>query len=294
MPPIVEVHNLHKSYQGNIVVKDVTFTVEKGTCFGLLGPNGAGKTTIMEMVEDIISPSHGEILYKGTPRTQSFREEIGIQFQHTSLLSFLTVHETLTVFHKLFQKPADIQDIVKRCDLHQILKKYNNKLSGGQLQRLMIGLALINQPKLVFLDEPSTGLDPQARRNLWSIVKGIKEEGKTIILTTHSMEEAEFLCDEIAILDQGIIIAKGSPHELISTYCNEDIIRLPKALLQHLPENAQFTVRSDTEMVEINSNNIDRDLKTLMENGVDLSHLSIRSGNLEEVFLRLTGKQLRE
>ena len=177
MNNIIDVIHLSKTYGDNQAVKDVSFSVSEGICFGLLGPNGAGKSTTMEMVEDIISPSSGQILYQGQPRRASFREEIGIQFQHTSLLNFLSVAETLSSFHKLYQQPEDLKLLIERCDLAPILKRRNDQLSGGQLQRLLLALALINRPRLVFLDEPSTGLDPQSRRNLWDIVLRIKAEG---------------------------------------------------------------------------------------------------------------------
>ncbi len=294
MQPLLEVHNLKKVFRKNEAVKDVSFSLPKGICFGLLGPNGAGKTTSMEIIEDIIPPTSGEIMYKGRPRSSSFREEIGIQFQHTSLLNFLTVKETLKSFQKLFKNPLDLRTLIERCDLDSLLDKYNNKLSGGQLQRLMLALALINRPELVFLDEPSTGLDPQSRRNLWDIVETIKQDGKTIIMTTHSMEEAEFLCDDIVIMDQGRIIAQGSPSQLITTYCPGDTIRLPISSLQMEPEDLPFAWQEKGDRIEIASENIPESLNNLMELGVDLSHISIRSGNLEDVFLHLTGQQLRD
>ncbi len=259
MQPILEVHHLRKRFSKLEAVRDVSFQVQPGICFGLLGPNGAGKTTTMEIVEDIIEATSGEILYNGRPRTASFREEIGIQFQHTSLLNFLTVKETLTTFARLFSKPADTKEIARRCQLTDLGKQRNDRLSGGQTQRLMLALALINEPRLIFLDEPSTGLDPQARRNLWDIIRHLKEEGRTLILTTHSMEEAEYLCDEIAIMDQGTIIAGGSPEELIRQYGGRSSISLPATI----------------------------DIQ-------DLQGAAIHSANLEDVFLNLTGKKLRE
>ncbi len=294
MQPILEVSRLKKIFKKNEAVKDVSFTVNRGICFGLLGPNGAGKTTTMEMVEDIIRPTSGKVLYKGLPRSNAFREEIGIQFQHTSLLNYLSVWETLVSFQKLFKNPEDLKELVERCNLNPILEKYNDKLSGGQLQRLMLALALINRPELVFLDEPSTGLDPQSRRNLWDIVEGIKNEGKTIIMTTHSMEEAEYLCDEIAIMDQGTIIAKGSPSQLINTYCSGDTIKLPKAALKMASKNLPFTCQERAETLEIETENIHECLNILLDMDVDLSQISVHSSNLEDVFLRLTGRQLRD
>jgi len=292
--PILEVINLRKVFRKTVAVKDVSFSVHKATCFGLLGPNGAGKTTSLEVIEDIIPKTSGRIMYKGKPRDDSFREEIGIQFQHTSLLNFLSVKETLQSFHKLFHNPANLEELVTRCDLLPIISRMNNKLSGGQQQRLMVALALINRPELVFLDEPSTGLDPQARRNLWEIIGGIKAEGKTIIMTTHSMEEAEFLCDEIAIMDGGTIIAQGSPNELISTYCNGSTIILPVHAFDMKPEDLPFVWRKHEDTIEIDTDNTHTGLSRMLDLDIDLSEMLVRSGNLEDVFLHLTGKQLRD
>jgi ABC-2 type transport system ATP-binding protein len=292
--PILEVIHLKKVYNGTEAVKDVSFTVPKGTCFGLLGPNGAGKTTSMEVIEDIIQPTDGQILYKGMPRNDLFREEIGIQFQHTSLLNFLSVKETLLSFHKLYHKPENLDELITRCDLSPILDRQNDKLSGGQQQRLMLALALINRPNLVFLDEPSTGLDPQSRRNLWAIVEGIKKEGKTIIMTTHSMEEAEFLCDEIAIMDGGEIIAQGSPKSLISTHCSGSTIFLPGYAFGMDLKALPFSWRRNDDMIEIDTDNIHEGLTRMLDLDIELSEMYVRSGNLEDVFLRLTGKQLRD
>lgn len=292
--PILEVIHLKKVFNRTEAVKDVSFSVPTGTCFGLLGPNGAGKTTSMEVIEDIIPPTAGQILYRGRPRIESFREEIGIQFQHTSLLNFLTVKETLQSFYRLFHKPENLDELINRCDLSPIIDRQNNKLSGGQQQRLMLALALINRPNLVFLDEPSTGLDPQSRHNLWSIVEGIKKEGKTIIMTTHSMEEAEFLCDQIAIMDGGTIIAEGSPKSLITTYCKGSTILLPGYAFGMDPRELPFSWRLQDDMIEIDTDNIQAGLTRMLDLDIDLSEMHVRSGNLEDVFLRLTGKQLRD
>jgi ABC-2 type transport system ATP-binding protein len=248
----------------------------------------------MEVVEDIVEATSGEILYNGRPRTGSFREEIGIQFQHTSLLGFLTVEETLTTFAKLFSNPADTEEISRRCDLTNIKKQRNDRLSGGQTQRLMLALALINQPRLIFLDEPSTGLDPQSRRNLWDIIRQLKEEGRTLILTTHSMEEAEYLCDEIAIMDQGTIIASGSPLELIRRHGGQSSIILPGNIRDQQLEGLHLSARRQNGEFIIYTDEIHRELTLLIEKNIDLCGVSIHSANLEDVFLHLTGKKLRE
>ncbi len=292
--PILEVHNLRKEYRNTVAVDNISLKVMPGVCFGLLGPNGAGKTTTIEILEDIIEATSGKILYKGAPRKSSFREEIGIQFQHTSLLNFLTVKETLVSFGKLFSDPEDLDYLIEKCNLPPILDQKNNKLSGGQLQRLMLALALINKPSLVFLDEPSTGLDPQARRNLWEIVDQIKAIGKTVIMTTHAMEEAEYLCDEIAIIDQGNIIAQGSPQELIKAHCDNSSICLPGSNTIEEIAELPFPWQTEGDSIRIDSNNIPEVISQLVEHNVDLTGMSVSSANLEDVFLRLTGRQLRD
>ena len=294
MQPILEVLHLRKCFSKQEAVRDVSFQVQPGICFGLLGPNGAGKTTTMEIVEDIIEATGGKILYNGKPRTGSFREEIGIQFQHTSLLNFLSVEETLETFAQLFSNPADTKEIAHRCQLTDLGKQRNDRLSGGQTQRLMLALALINEPRLIFLDEPSTGLDPQSRRNLWDILRQLKEEGRTLILTTHSMEEAEYLCDQIAIMDQGAIIAEGSPAELIHQYGGESSIILPGAISKQQLDGLPFAVRQQNGQVVIHTNEIHLGLTLLMQKNIDLCGVSIHSANLEDVFLHLTGRKLRE
>lgn len=295
MHPILEVIHLRKHFATVQAVRGISFNVRPGICFGLLGPNGAGKTTTLEIIEDILKPTSGEIFFDGSPRTNSFREEVGIQFQHTSLLNFLSVEETLATFARLYHRPADLQEIIGRCDLSEIRKRRNDRLSGGQTQRLMLALALVNQPRLIFLDEPSTGLDPQSRRNLWKIVLDLKSEGRTLILTTHSMEEAEYLCDEIAIMDQGTIIASGSPTELIKRHGGLSSILLPCAScscpLEALPLAAE---KLDDDTLVIHVEEIHQGLNALMECGIDLQGISIHSPNLEDVFLHLTGKRLRE
>lgn len=294
MQPILEVRHLRKKYSSIEAVGDVSFTVPTGICFGLLGPNGAGKTTTLEIIEDIIPASGGEVLYQGKPRSKAFREEIGIQFQHTSLLNFLSVRETLETFAGLFKTSGDCREISRRCGLDAIENQRNDRLSGGQAQRLMLALALINQPRLVFLDEPSTGLDPQSRRNLWGIIKELKEEGRTLILTTHSMEEAEFLCDDIAIMDQGTIIASGSPGELIERYGGGSSIVLPSHIPLASLHGLEVTTRPSGGEIVIHTDTVHQGLKELIERNIDLPGISIHSANLEDVFLHLTGKKLRE
>jgi ABC-2 type transport system ATP-binding protein len=295
MPPILEVKNLVKRYKSFTAVAGISFSIRPGVCFGLLGPNGAGKTSALEVIEDILPPTSGEILFNGVPlRKASFREQIGIQFQHTSLLNFLTVRDTLLTFMSLYRETEKLEWLVEVCNLQEIMGRMNDKLSGGQTQRLMLALALINKPRLVFLDEPSTGLDPQARRNLWEIVRGVKAQGRTIILTTHSMDEAEYLCDQIAIMDQGRIIAEGSPLELVARYCSGGTISLPRENVTIPLSEIPFPWREVNGRVEISTDRINTGLERLLAMQVNLAEMTVHSPNLEDVFLNLTGRQLRE
>jgi len=294
METILEVKNLVKKYNQVVAVDGVSFALRKGVCFGLLGPNGAGKTTTIEVIEDVIPPTAGEIFYKGAPRMPSFREEVGIQFQSTALLNLLTVRETLETFQSFFTKTASVEELVKLCRLDEFLDQYNDKISGGQRQRFLLALALINRPELLFLDEPSTGLDPQARRNLWDLIRGIKAEGKTLILTTHYMEEAQYLCDEVAIMDYGKIIAQASPDELIRQYSRGITVVLPRECYALKANSFPLPVREVKDTIEIKTDDINQCLEQLISHDVDLTDITVRSPNLETVFLNLTGRKLRE
>lgn len=294
MAALLEVKNLFKKYKNIPAVNGVSFSVEQGVCLGLLGPNGAGKTTTIEVIEDVIPPTSGEILYKGKPRDASFEDEIGIQFQATSLLSLLTVRETLETFQNLYRETATIDDLVALCHLSKFQNQYNDQISGGQRQRFLLALALINQPELLILDEPSTGLDPQARRNLWNLVRKIKKEGKTIILTTHYMEEAQHLCDEIAIMDYGKIIARGTPEALIKQHSPEMTVVLPKGRFDLSPDDLNLPFRNLRDRIEIKTEDVNSCLNHLLSHNIDLTDLTVRSPNLETVFLNLTGRHLRE
>ncbi|MCP3876523.1 MAG: ABC transporter ATP-binding protein [Desulfobacteraceae bacterium] len=218
---IIEVKDLKKSYSGSPAVDGINLSIASGSCFGLLGPNGAGKTTTVEMMENIISQDSGDIFYKQDARNKTFNQEIGIQFQQTELLAYLTVEETLKTFAAFYDKHLPVADIIDLCMLENVKNSLNNKISGGQRQRLLLGLALLNDPDLIFLDEPTTGLDPQARKHIWEIIRDRNLKGKTIILTTHYMEEAQSICDTIAIMDNGRIIEQGSPEALIDKHCKD-------------------------------------------------------------------------
>ena len=227
MTTALEARNLVKQYPGVLAVDGVSFSVPEGTCFGLLGPNGAGKTTTVEIIEGVTRATSGEVYYYGEIAGDRFRQETGIQFQNTALQDHITVQETLEMFQALYERKADLEHVIEQCSLGDLLDRDNRKLSGGQRQRLLLAVALVNQPKLVFLDEPTTGLDPQARRNFWTLVKNIRAEGATIVLTTHYMDEAHVLCDEIAIMDEGKIITQGSPEQLLFDKYGDKLINLP-------------------------------------------------------------------
>ncbi len=294
MHAIIEVKNLVKKFGPISAVDNVSFKIMPGVCFGLLGPNGAGKTTTIEVIEDVISATSGEILYKNKSRNASFRDNVGIQFQNTALLNFLTVRETLETFQRLYSKTARIEDLVALCQLSEFMDQYNDKISGGQRQRFLLSLALINQPELIILDEPSTGLDPQARRNLWDLIRKIKKEGKTIILTTHYMEEAQHLCDEIAIMDHGQIISRGTPTELIRRHSPLMKVILPRAHFMPYAKDVAISYREVEDTVEIETDDVNACMHKLLSQNIDLSEIAVRSPNLETVFLNLTGRKLRE
>jgi ABC-2 type transport system ATP-binding protein len=291
--PILEVRDLVKQYPSVTAVDGLSLAVPEGICFGLLGPNGAGKTTTIEIMEDILSATSGEVRYRGAPLGQRFREEAGILFQKTALQDFLTVRQSITLFRGLYERGLEVDEVIRLCALEKLADRDNRKLSGGQQQRLLLAIALVNDPALLFLDEPTTGLDPQARRNFWDLIQSIKARKKTIILTTHYMEEAELLCDEIAIMDRGHIIAQGTPRRLLHEHFAEVMIELPK---QDFPLEARelpLRMLTTAERIEITTDDLDTTLRTLMEARVPLANLRIRPANLEDLFLELTGKELR-
>ncbi|MEN9530194.1 MAG: hypothetical protein RI932_2067 [Pseudomonadota bacterium] len=294
VPHIQAVH-LRKQYKEVLAVCDVSFSVERGQCFGLLGPNGAGKTTTIEMMEGVTAPTSGQVLYLNQPLTRSLQHKIGIQFQNTSLQDFLSVRECLELFASLYRNPRDIAELIRLCALEEFLDRDNRKLSGGQRQRLLLALALINDPELVFLDEPTTGLDPQARRNLWSLVEKIKAEGKSIILTTHYMEEAYVLCDQIAIMDKGKIIAQGEPKNLLREYFEGQYIEIPEEDLLGLPpESFGFSYHKKNNNFEFHVADVKSALALFIQKDIKLNRMAVRSASLEDLFLHLTGRELRE
>ena len=293
MDAIVQVERLCKTYDDLTAVDGISFSVPKGCCFGLLGPNGAGKTTTIEMMEGLIKPDSGSIRFFGRPLDKQALSHIGIQFQHTALQDFLTVEETLDLFASFYPEPADKLHVMQLCDLTSIAKQRHQKLSGGQKQRLLLALALINDPQILFLDEPTTGLDPHARRKFWDLINNIKAQGKTVILTTHYMDEAEYLCDEIVIMDRGKIIAQDTPHALLAQHFSGAIIRLPIANLNGA-KTSLFGRPFGQSHVDIDATNVEQSISGLLAQGIQLEGLQVKSANLDDLFIKLTGHQLQD
>ncbi len=293
MSALIEVENLVKHYQGVRAVDGISFSIERGTCFGLLGPNGAGKTTTVEILEGIKAPTSGTILYKGEPLGPSFRYEAGIMFQSTALQEFITARETLRMFQSFYDRTMPLEALVEACSLESFLDRDTRKLSGGQLQRLLLAIALVNDPEVVFLDEPTTGLDPQARRKLWELVRTIKARGKTVLLTTHYMEEAYELCDEIIIMDSGRIIAQGSPDALLASHFHDVVLQLPQADMTAAAAALPLKTLDCGDTVEILTPAVSDTVQQLLAAGVSLNQLRIRSRTLDDLFLELTGKEIR-
>ncbi len=289
---LLSVHDLVKKYPGVTAVDHVTLEIAEGTCFGLLGPNGAGKTTTVEICEGVKEPTSGAILYRGQPRGALFQEEAGIQFQSTALQDYLKVHEVLTLFGALYTRNMPLDQLVEMCSLGEFLDRDHAKLSGGQRQRLLLAVAMVNDPAILFLDEPTTGLDPQARHNFWDVVRRIKASGKTVVLTTHYMEEAYLLCEEVAIMDHGKVIAQGSPRELLARQFEGSLVELPSSDFQPAAEFPWTTYRKD-DFVEIQTTEVNETLRYLMEHGISMTHIKVKSRTLEDLFLELTGRELR-
>jgi ABC-2 type transport system ATP-binding protein len=291
--PILEVRDLIKQYPATTAVAGVSFAVPEGICFGLLGPNGAGKTTTIEIMEGILPPTAGQVLYRGAPLGTRFQEEAGILFQKTALQDFLTVRQCIALFRGLYKSGLDVEEVIRLCALEKLADRDSRKLSGGQQQRLLLAIALVNDPAILFLDEPTTGLDPQARRNFWDLVESIKARRKTIILTTHYMEEAELLCDEIAIMDRGRLVAQGPPRRLLHEHFAQVMLELPRQDFPQAARELNLSVIEGADRIEISTHDIEGTLRALMGAQVPLAHLRIRPANLEDLFLELTGKDLR-
>jgi len=289
----LEARNLVKQYPGVLAVDDVSFQVRAGICFGLLGPNGAGKTTTVEIIEGVTPATAGEVWYFGKPSGSRFREEAGIQFQNTALQDHLTVRESLEMFQSLYNRQADLDHIIRECSLEDLVDRDNRKLSGGQRQRLFLAVALVNKPRVVFLDEPTTGLDPQARRNFWDLVNRIRSDGTTVILTTHYMDEAQILCDEIVIMDVGKIITQGSPASLLQERYQSVIIELPIEDVSGDLDSIEHRILETQGLIEISTDDVNTSLEVLATHVSGLNRMKIRQPNLEDLFLDLTGHSLR-
>ncbi|QDP00489.1 ABC transporter ATP-binding protein [Thalassotalea sp. PS06] len=292
---MIQVRQLSKHYKQLKAVDDVSFNVEKGHCFGLLGPNGAGKTTTIEIMEGILTPTSGTVDFQGLSAGE-VNQYIGIQFQHTALQDYLTVKETLALFKAFYKHSLDVDTLIEWCDLEDIIDRDNRLLSGGQRQRLLLALALINDPQIVFLDEPTTGLDPQSRRHFWQLIDNIKEQQKTVILTTHYMDEAERLCDQIVIMDHGKVIEQGAPKDLLDRHFNRVFLTLPAVdidigELNKILDDDEWHISQ--QRVEIVTEHVESTVKRLISAQIPLTGLHVKSANLDDLFLKLTGHSLR-
>ena len=293
MNALLETRNLVKHFRGVNAVNGIDLAIPTGCCFGLLGPNGAGKTTTVEMLEGIQQPTAGDIRYRGEALGARFRQEVGIMFQSTALQDFITGRENLRMFGNFYTRTLPFGELIEACALGEFLDRDTRKLSGGQRQRLLLAIALVNDPELIFLDEPTTGLDPQARRNFWELIHRIKARGKTILLTTHYMEEAYHLCDEIAIMDHGRIIAQGTPRELLEAHFDDVVLQLPAADFPDPPPPLSHTVVRGQNSVEILTRDVTAAIRELLARDISLARLQIRPRTLEDLFLELTGRELR-
>ena len=288
----LEIHNLHKRYKSVHAVKGVSFNVKEGICLGLLGPNGAGKSTIIEILEGIKSPTKGDILFRKKPRDSSYKEKIGIQFQSTALQDYMSVEEALKTFSSFYKNPRSHLDIVQICKLESLLKRDHRYLSGGQRKRLLLGLALINNPELIFLDEPTTGLDPVSRREFWYLVNHIKKQGRTVILSTHYMDEAESLCDEIVIINQGVIFDQGRPSFLLSKHFKGTKILFPLSCREQL-SSLPYSYTEREGYLEFKAEETAVFMKNLIEKNISMKDMEVQPYTLDDLFVHLTGQSLR-
>jgi len=303
--PVVQVSGIRKVYRKTVAVDDVSFEVTDGEIFGLIGPNGAGKSTTMECVEGIRTPDRGSIAVLGLDPFRDVyevQERIGVQLQQAQLQKRIKVREAVQLWASLYRKkPATGDQLLEQLGLGDKREAWFMTLSGGQKQRLFIALALVNDPEVVFLDELTTGLDPQARRAIWELVRGIRERGKTVVLTTHLMEEAERLCDRVAIIERGRIIDVDTPARLVDRHCPERTVTLatvdPRAgeRLARIPgiesvssQDARFTLRGTGDAF------ITSVIQCLSESGITVTEFRTGLPNLEDVFLKLTGRSIRD
>jgi ABC-2 type transport system ATP-binding protein len=313
-PRVLEAAGIHKSFAELKAVVDLSLTVDEGQCVALLGPNGAGKTTTVEMLEGLLAPDRGQITLLNQSLSKNRRqilEKVGVVLQETSLYKRFTVLETLELFASFYRESLEPEDVLEKLNLTEKRKVRLMKLSGGQKQRVYLGCALINDPKLVFLDEPTTGLDPQARRSIWNLLKVWKREGRSILLTTHYMEEAEYLADNVYIMDRGEIIVSGSPASLIASHCGEQVMLvkfksddegtpMADSKLALLGEKCPWfkglmAVGDGYELATVNDPKLAQDLyQAARALTIEIEELSLRRSTLEDVFLKLTGRSIRE
>ena len=297
---VLEVRDLRKNYGELQAVQGVSFTVEEGEVFGILGPNGAGKTKI---IEGLRRASSGTVRVMGADAAREggrIKELVGIQLQSTSFLDYLTVREILDLFGSFYRKRLSTPDLLERVGLGERSRVWVKKLSGGQQQRLALALALVNDPRLLFLDEPTMGLDPQARRSLWDTVRSLKNEGRTVVLTTHYMEEAQELCDRVAILDHGRIMALDSPGRLIAGAAIDyrlqfEAADIPAAARREMEALGRLELEGDGISLYCRElGPVLRLVGRLSEEGMEVQGLTVRAPGLEDVFLALTGHSLRD
>ena len=300
----IDVENLTKRYGDLLAVDDVSFHVKTGEVFAFLGPNGAGKTTTAEIIETIRTPTSGTVRLLGMDVTTSKRDivpRIGVLPQGFSSFDKLTVRETIQYYARLFgSKSANLDGLIELANLTDKSTQQFRNLSGGLKQRLGIAIALVNDPEVVFLDEPTTGLDPRARREVWDVLLSLKKNGKTVFLTTHYMEEAELLADTVAIISKGKIIAMGSPEELIASNANYLVLTLkavdeaPFGIIQRMGFAPVHDSRKNIKVQVEHADDVQKILSAMRDAGASSLSLDVRKPNLEAVFLKLTGKALRE
>ena len=302
------VHDLRK-YYGNVrAVDGLDLTVAPGECFGLLGPNGAGKTTTIEVCEGLLVPDAGRVELLGLTwarEASELRQRLGIQLQETQLADKLTVAETVRLFRSFYARGRTVEEVIALVQLGEKRDARVGKLSGGQKQRLALACAIVGDPDLLFLDEPTTGLDPQSRRQLWELITDFKAIGRTILLTTHYMDEAEMLCDRVAIVDHGRVIALGTPRELIGSLGAEHVVEFALAPGAPPLDEARLRALDDVRVArplaggwELHAGELHRTVPALLdfldERQLELAHLTTHSATLEDVFVSLTGRQLRD
>ncbi|MGW4793177.1 ABC transporter ATP-binding protein [Nonomuraea sp. NPDC004297] len=300
MPPVIEVRNLHKRYDDKIAVDDVSLTVQAGEIFGILGPNGAGKTTTVECIEGLRVPDRGEIRVLGLDPLRDRAEltrRLGVQLQAGHLPDRLQVAEALELYSSFYPEPADWRALLDGLGLRDKAKTRYAKLSGGQKQRLSIALALIGSPKVAILDELTTGLDPQARRDTWDLIEGVRSRGVTIVLVTHFMEEAERLCDRLALIDAGRVVMVDTPTGLTERARIEQRIQFRPSrpmddhLLTSLPDVSSVTRRGELVIVNGNDNALNAVTSVLARNQIVAERLRVEQASLEDAFVRLTGRR---